>query len=62
MRRCVELRLYQDLRYREIAVALDISIETVKAHLHQAKSHLKAKLGDYFGLLDLEDSVVRRKS
>lgn len=53
MRRCVELRLYQDLKYREIANLLGISIETVKAHLFQARQHLKEKLSDYFTDLDL---------
>jgi RNA polymerase sigma-70 factor (ECF subfamily) len=48
MRRCVELRVDQDLRYREIADLMSISIETVKAHLGQAKSQLKAKLKIYF--------------
>lgn len=62
MRRCVELRLYQELRYREIAVALDISIETVKAHLHQVKLQLKNRLGDYYGRLDFEDRDSRRRS
>jgi len=41
MRRCVYLRLYQDLKYREIAALMGISIETVKAHLHQAQKRLK---------------------
>jgi RNA polymerase sigma factor (sigma-70 family) len=40
MRRCVYLRLYQDLKYREIATVMGISIETVKAHLHQAQKRL----------------------
>jgi RNA polymerase sigma-70 factor (ECF subfamily) len=40
MRRCVYLRLYQDLKYREIAAIMRISIETVKAHLHQAQKRL----------------------
>jgi RNA polymerase sigma-19 factor, ECF subfamily len=46
MRRCVYLRLYQDLKYREIAVLMDISIETVKAHLHQAQKRLKVAFSD----------------
>jgi RNA polymerase sigma factor (sigma-70 family) len=41
MRRCVYLRLYQDLKYREIAALMSISIETVKAHLYQAQKRLK---------------------
>jgi RNA polymerase sigma factor (sigma-70 family) len=40
MRRCVYLRLYHDLKYREIATVMGISIETVKAHLHQAQKRL----------------------
>jgi RNA polymerase sigma-70 factor, ECF subfamily len=48
MRRCVELRVYEDLKYREIADRMGISIETVKAHLFQARQILKGKLGDYF--------------
>lgn len=48
MRRCVELRIFQDLKYREIAELMRVSIETVKAHLFQARQLLKSKLGDYF--------------
>ena len=53
MRRCVQLRTDQDLRYRDIAVILGVSIDTVKAHLYQARQQLKAKLGDYFTDLDV---------
>ena len=52
MRRCVEMRIKEDLKYREIAELLDISIDTVKAHLFQARQHLKAKLSDYFQDID----------
>lgn len=48
MRRCVELRVYEDLKYREIAERMGVSIDTVKAHLFQARQILKEKLGDYF--------------
>lgn len=48
MRRCVLLRVGQDLKYREIADLMRVSIETVKAHLFQARQHLKGKLADYF--------------
>jgi RNA polymerase sigma-70 factor (ECF subfamily) len=48
MRRCVELRVYQDLKYREIAEVMMVSIDTVKAHLFQARRLLKTKLSDYF--------------
>ncbi len=49
MRRCVLLRVDRDLRYREIADLMRVSIDTVKAHLYQARQQLKVKLGDYFG-------------
>jgi RNA polymerase sigma-70 factor (ECF subfamily) len=48
MRRCVLLRIDRELKYREIAELLQISIDTVKAHLFQARQHLKDKLADYF--------------
>jgi RNA polymerase sigma-70 factor (ECF subfamily) len=48
MRRCVLLRIDQDLKYREIADLMRVSVETVKAHTFQARQILKAKLGDYF--------------
>jgi RNA polymerase sigma-70 factor, ECF subfamily len=53
MRRCVQLRIDQDLRYREIAVILGVSIDTVKAHLYQARQLLKAKLKGYFTDVDV---------
>ena len=49
MRKCILLRVYQELSYQEIAVALRLSVETVKAHLHQARQRLKVKLADHFG-------------
>lgn len=48
MRRCVTLRINSGLKYREIAIVLGISIETVKAHLHQARKRLQESLGDDF--------------
>jgi RNA polymerase sigma-70 factor (ECF subfamily) len=48
MRRCVLLRIDQDLRYREIADLMRVSIDTVKAHLYQARQQLKGKLSGYF--------------
>lgn len=48
MRRCVILRVEHDLKYKEIAQLMGVSIETVKAHLHQARQHLRDKLADYF--------------
>jgi RNA polymerase sigma-70 factor, ECF subfamily len=48
MRKCMVLRVEQDLKYREIAVALRLSPETVKAHLFQARKRLQEMLGPYF--------------
>jgi RNA polymerase sigma-70 factor (ECF subfamily) len=48
MRKCLMLRVYQDLKYREIAVVLRLSVETVKAHLFQARKRLLEELDDYF--------------
>lgn len=57
MRKCLALRVYQDLKYREIAVVLRLSVETVKAHLFQARQRLQAELGVYFheDLVRIED-------
>lgn len=49
MRQVLALRIGQDLKYREIAEILQISIETVKAHLFQARQRLRAELGEDFG-------------
>ena len=48
MRRCVLLRVTQDLKYREIALVMRLSIQTVKALLFQARQRLKDSLGSYF--------------
>ena len=58
MRRGVELRVNQDLKYREIAVLMGVSIDTVKAHLFQARQMLKARLGNYFAEPRFADSNV----
>lgn len=52
MKRCVMLRVHGDLKYREIAQLLQVSVDTVKAHLYQARQQLKGRLGDYFDDLD----------
>lgn len=44
MRRCLKLRVYHELSYREIAAVLRVSIQTVKAHLFQARGKLKQRL------------------
>jgi RNA polymerase sigma-70 factor (ECF subfamily) len=46
MRYCSVLRYERELSYQEIATVMRISIETVKAHLHQARKRLTAKLGE----------------
>jgi RNA polymerase sigma-70 factor (ECF subfamily) len=53
MRRCVVLRIYQDLPYKEIAGTMKVSIETVKAHLFQARRRLRVALADHFEDLEL---------
>ena len=52
-RLCMELRVYQERSVKEIAVALRISPETVKAHLFQARHRLWDKLSDAFGTIEL---------
>jgi len=53
MRRCFVLRQYHGLAYEEIAEVLGVSVGTVKAHLHQAKSRLIEELADYRERFDL---------
>lgn len=48
MRRCAQLRVVHDLSYVEIAALMDISVNTVKAHLHQAQKALRTQLSSYF--------------
>ena len=48
MRKCLILRVYHDLKYREISIAMRLSIDTVKAHLFQARRRLQEDLGEYF--------------
>ena len=47
MRKCMTLRIYHELPYREIATMMKIKIDTVKAHLFQGRARLKAKLEQY---------------
>jgi RNA polymerase sigma-70 factor (ECF subfamily) len=51
-RLCMELHIYQERSMQEIATALRISPETVKAHLFQARQRLWDKLHDTFGTID----------
>lgn len=53
MRRCAQLRVVHDLSYLEIAALMCISVNTVKAHLHQAQQALRAQLSSYFEELNV---------
>ena len=53
MRRCVRLRVFQDLDYDEIAEILQISPSTVKVQLFKARKRLQMELGKSFTDLDL---------
>ncbi len=44
MRACLAMRVYQELSYQDIAAAMRLSVETVKAHLYQARQRLKRDL------------------
>ena len=46
MRVCFQLRYAQGRKYAEIAALMNVSIDTVKAHLHQAKQRLEIELSD----------------
>lgn len=48
MRQCVQLRLDQDLKYKDIATLMGVSVETVKAQLFQARKRLQEILKDHF--------------
>lgn len=51
-RRCMTLRVYQDLSHQEIADFLGLQVGTVKAHLHHAKQKLRARLAETLGSID----------
>ncbi len=53
MRKCIKLRVFQDLSYKEIAVVMRLSPQTVKTHLFQARRHLRERLGAYFSRVDV---------
>ena len=48
MRHCAQLRVVHEMSYVEIAALLGISVNTVKAHLHQAQKALRTQLSSYF--------------
>ncbi len=49
MRQVLLLRVERELKHREIAAVLCISVDTVKSHLFQARQRLRTVLGDDFG-------------
>lgn len=49
MRHCLLLRVDHGLKYREIAHLMQVSIQTVKAHLFQARGRLADRLETSFG-------------
>jgi RNA polymerase sigma-70 factor (ECF subfamily) len=53
MRRCIELRVVSDLKYKEIAEVTGIGIDSVRSQLHEAKQRLKPVLEEYFSGADL---------
>jgi RNA polymerase sigma-70 factor, ECF subfamily len=53
MRRCVRLRVFQDLDYEEVAEALQISPSTVKVQLFKARKRLQIELEDSFSDFEL---------
>jgi len=54
MRKCLVLRVDHEMAYKEIAVVLRLSPETVKVHLARARRRLQEELGPYF-----EGSITR---
>lgn len=56
MRQCVRIRILEDADYPQIAGRLGISVNTVKAHLFQAKRSLRYRLGSL--LQEAEPSAV----
>lgn len=46
LRQTLTLRLNEEMRYEEIAAALDIPVGTVRSRLHQAVSRLRQTLND----------------
>lgn len=49
MRVCLLKFLIDERKYREIARDLELSIGTVKSHIHQAREHLRGCLGRVLG-------------
>jgi RNA polymerase sigma-70 factor (ECF subfamily) len=52
IRQAVMLRIGSDLKYREIAVIQQVSVDTIKAQMHQARNKLRELLGEHFSNID----------
>lgn len=48
MRKCAELRLFTDLKYREIAAVMGVGLNTVRSQLFEARRRLKPVLDEHF--------------
>jgi RNA polymerase sigma-70 factor (ECF subfamily) len=53
MRQAVFLRVDRDLKLREIAEILQVSVDTIKAQMLQARRKLRERLGEHFSNIDL---------
>lgn len=53
MQQCIYLRVMKEQSVQEIATILGLSVNTVKAHLHQARKTLRERLGALFGDVEL---------
>jgi len=51
MRRCFYLRVYQGLRFREVAEVMHVTLDTVKAQLGEARKRLRPLLSDDGGIM-----------
>jgi len=57
MRSCLILRIYHDLKYREIATVMQISLNTVRSTISQATDRLQEKVAQF----EEEERVVARE-
>lgn len=55
MRRCVWLRVYQDMSYRDIAEVLDVSVASAKSQVSLAQARLRSLLAEHYP--DLEEDL-----
>ncbi len=59
MRKCLTLRIYNELSYREIATVTKLKINTVKVLLFRARDVLRAKMMEGASLEPEEPDIVR---